>query len=167
MALGCLLFGWRAESRRIREGAQILIATRSDGAVAISQNNGPSAELATPSADRIPIFFLFRTQGAAELVMTGALRRLSQERRDEQNRWYLDLSVGQAAAAIKAEAKGLCFSFEVVHPHLKDAPIIGPGRRNWVRPSWARPLAVVCYHAVIIAASASIGLAAGLMAKGS
>ena len=77
--------------------------------------------------------FRFRAAGAAEAVMAGTRRRLANERMDESKIWFLDLSAGKAAAAIKAEAKGLSCSFAIIHPHLKDAPIVRSGQRRWAR----------------------------------
>lgn len=37
-------------------------------------------------------------------------------RMDAERLWYLDLRAGQAAAAIKAEARGLSYEFDVIHP---------------------------------------------------
>src|SRR5271166_3301606 len=50
---------------------------------------------------------------------------------DAEKLWYLDLSAGQAAAAIKAEARGLSYDFDVVHPELGAAPAASGNRHSW------------------------------------
>jgi hypothetical protein len=136
----------------------ISVIVRRDGAVAINRDNGPE----DADNDRTPVIFQFDAAAAAEAVMAGALRRLASERMDESERWYLDISARQAAAAIKAEAKGLSCSFAVVHPYLTDAPTVGSGGQSWTTRA-----AGMASYAIIMSAGALIGLVVGLMLKGS
>ncbi len=152
------LAGLFARKRRRARLSVISVAVRRDGAVAINGDSGADV------ADNIgiPVIFHFRASGAAEAVLAGALRRLASERMDESERWYLDISAGQAAAAIKAEAKGLSCSFAIIHPYLTDAPIVGSGRR-----SWARRTASIAPYATFMFAGGLIGFIVGFMLKGS
>ncbi len=79
---------------------------------------------------------------------------------DERQLWFLDLSAGQAAAAIKAEAKGLSYSFAVIHPYLADGPIVGSGKR-----SWTRRVASMAPYVILTSAGALIGLIVGFVLK--
>jgi hypothetical protein len=130
-----------AGKRRRSPVFTIFVIARSDGAVAIER--GDAAASALSETYWTPVIFHFREPGAAEAVMSGARRRLTNERRDESGFWYLGMSSGQVAAAIKTEAKGL-YSFEVIHPHLSEAPIVGADGRSWARrAAGVAPLAIV------------------------
>ena len=94
--------------------------------------------------------------------MAGALRRLADAHMDERKLWFLDLSPGQAAAAVKAEAKGLACSFTIIHPYLEDAPIVGSDGRSRKR----RALSLASY-AIVLSAGALIGFILALMLKAS
>jgi hypothetical protein len=96
------LAGLFARERRKGRLSVISVIVRRDGAVAIKHDN----DLEGAEKGRTPVIFHFRAPGAAEAVVAGALRCLANERVDESKLWYLDISAGQAAAAIKAEAKG-------------------------------------------------------------
>ena len=152
------LAGLFARKRRTSLLSMISVIVRRDGAVAIKCNNGPE----DADNDRTPVVFQFHAPATAEAVMAGALRRLAGERMDESERWYLDISAGQAAAAIKAEAKGLSCSFAIIHPYLTDAPIVGSDGR-----SWARRATSIASYAIIMSAGVLIGLVVGLLLKGS
>jgi hypothetical protein len=148
-----------AGKRRADTLSTIFVIARSDGVVAIDRasvaTDAPSAAYWTP------VVFRFREPGAAEAVMAGARRRLANERRDESDFWYLDMSAGQAAATLKAEAKGLCLSFEVIHPYQGDAPTIGAEKR-----SWATRVAGVARYALVLLMGGIIGLIVGIALKG-
>jgi hypothetical protein len=152
------LAGLFAGKRRKSLLSMISVIVRRDGAVAIKRGNGPE----DADNDRTPVIFQFDAAATAEAVMAGALRRLASERMDDGKLWYLDISAGQAAAAIKAEAKGLSCSFAIIHPYLTDAPTVGSDGRNWARR--ARSMAS---YAIVMSAGALIGLVVGLMLKGS
>jgi hypothetical protein len=145
----------RGRSRR----SKISVVARSDGAVAISRDSVAAAN--GPSDDRTPVVFHFRTPDAAEAVVAGALQRLNMVRMDESKRWFLEISAGQVAAAIKAEAKGLSYSFAVIHPYLADGPIVGSGK-----PSWATRVAGMAPYAIFTLAGVVVGLIAGFALKG-
>ena len=147
-------------ARRRRRGllSMISVSVRRDGAVAVKRDNGPE----DADHDRTPVIFEFEAAATAEAVMAGVLRRLAGERMDESERWYLDISAGQAAAAIKAEAKGLSCPFAIIHPYLTDAPTVGTDGRIWAK----RAAGLLCY-ATAMSAGALIGLVVGLMLKGS
>ena len=134
----------------------ISVSVRRDGAVAIERDNGPE----DACQDRTPVIFEFEAAATAEAVMGGAVRRLAGERMDENERWYLDISAGQAAAAIKAEAKGLSCPFAIIHPYLTDAPTVGSGGRNSTKRARG-PLS----YAIVMFAGALIGLIVGLLLK--
>jgi hypothetical protein len=136
----------------------ISVIVRRDGAVALDLDG--SVEDA--ESGRAPVIFRFRAGGVAEAVMAGALRRLADAHMDERQLWFLDLSAGQAAAAVKAEAKGLACSFAVIHPYLEDAPIVGSdGRRRKRRAS------SLASYAAVLSAGALIGFILALMLKAS
>jgi hypothetical protein len=121
------LDGLFARKRGRSRASTISIVVRRDGAVALDLDG--SVEGA--ESGRAPVIFRFRAGGAAEAVLAGAVRRLADARMDERKLWFLNLSAGQAAAAVKAEAKGLACSFAIIHPYLEDAPIIGSDGRSW------------------------------------
>jgi hypothetical protein len=152
------LAGLFARKRRRGRLSVISVIVRRDGAVAINGDSGPTGA----DKGRTPVIFHFRAPGAAEAVMAGALRRLANERMDESKLWYLDISAGQAAAAIKAEAKGLSCSFAIIHPYLTDAPVVGSSGRIWAR----RATSMTSY-AIILSAGGLIGFIVGFMLKGS
>jgi len=152
------LAGLFARERRKGRLSVISVIVRRDGAVAIKHDN----DLEGAEKGRTPVIFHFRAPGAAEAVVAGALRRLANERVDESKLWYLDISAGQAAAAIKAEAKGLSCSFAIIHPCLTDAPIVGSSGRIWERRATN-----MTSHAIILSAGGLIGFILGFMLKGS
>jgi hypothetical protein len=149
------LFGRRGRRSPL---SKVSVSVRRDGAVAVKRDNGPE----DADHDRTPVIFEFEAAATAEAVMAGALRRLAVERMDENKRWYLDISAGQAAAAIKAEAKGLSCPFAIIHPYLMDAPTVGSGGRVW-----ATRAAGLLTYAIVMSVGALIGLVVGLMLKGS
>lgn len=151
------LAGLFARKRRKGRLCEISVIVRRDGAVAIKHDNG----LEGADTGSTPVIFHFRAPGAAEAVLAGALRRLANERVDESKLWYLDISAGQAAAAIKAEAKGISCSFAIIHPYLTDAPIVGSSGRIWER----RATSMTSY-AIILSAGGLIGFIVGFMLKG-
>ncbi|WP_146030129.1 hypothetical protein [Methylocella silvestris] len=103
-----------------------------------------------------PVMFAFRSVEEADAVMVGARRRLAGDARQTDG-WLAGVSAGRAAADIKAEAKGLSYSFEVIHPALKGAPILGGRGRGW---AWR--LAVAAFYAIVLAAAALTGLVIGI-----
>lgn len=141
----------------------IFVVARGDGAVAIDGDGAPAngASLG-PDSDRTPVVFHFQTPDAARAVIAGALRRLAVERVDESRRWFLDMSSGQVAATIKAEAKGLGFSFTVIHPEFAGGPVIGSGARSWTRLA-----ASIAPYVVFTLAGMLGGMLIGFMLKGS
>lgn len=149
----------RARPRRRSRLSTIFVVARSDGAVAIG-DKGATSNGSLPEGERTPVVFRFQTAGAAEAVIAGALQRLAIERMDETRRWFLDISPGQAASAIKAEAKALSYSFSVIHPYLADGPIVGTGKR-----SWRRRIAGMTPYAIFTLAGALIGLVIGFALK--
>jgi hypothetical protein len=152
------LAGLFARRRRRSQLSMISVSVRRDGAVAIKCDSGPEDS----DHDRTPVIFEFEAAATAKAVMAGALRRLAGERMDESGGWYLDMSAGQAAAAIKAEAKGLSCPFAIIHPYLTDAPTVGTDGR-----AWAKHAAGLISYAVVMSAGALIGLVVGLMLRGS
>ncbi|ACK52256.1 hypothetical protein Msil_3350 [Methylocella silvestris BL2] len=144
------LFG--SSARAHRAAANIFVMMRSDGAVMISRApspaGGPSVGVATP------VVFAFRSVEEADAVMAGTRQRLETPQADG---WLAGVSAGQAATGVKAEAKGLSYSFEVIHPNLKGAPIIGGRRRG---RAWR--LAVAAFYAIVLSAVALTGLVIGL-----
>ncbi len=132
----------------------IFVLTRADGAVMIGRDKTPEADSVPASDDlKMPIVFAFRSVDAADAVLAGARLRLAKAAEDDAG-WLRGISAGQAAAAIKNEARGLSHEFDVIHPHLGEEP---PARKRsaleWV-------FYVVAY-AVIIAGGALIGLVVG------
>jgi hypothetical protein len=154
--------GLIARPRRRNRLSKIFVVARSDGAVAINCDS-VAAPNSPPLSDKdsTPVVFHFRTPGAAEAVMAGALQRLNMERMDESKCWFLEISPGQVAAAIKAEAKGLSYSFAVIHPYLADGPIVGSGKR-----SWARRATGMAPYAIFTLAGVVAGLIIGFALKG-
>ena len=150
------LTGFFARRRRRGPLSMISVSVRRDGAVSIERDNGPQGA----DHDRTPVIFEFEATATAEAVMGGALRRLAGERMDESERWYLDISAGQAAAAIKAEAKGLSCPFAIIHPYLTDAPTVGSGGRSSTKRAGG-----LLPYAIVMSAGALIGLVVGLLLK--
>ncbi len=148
-------FGRRRSRGRV---STISVTVRRDGAVSIRSD----ASQEGVENNRTPVIFRFRASDAAEAVMAGAQRRLAGERMDESGLWYLHLSAGQAAAAIKTEAKGLSCSFAVIHPYLADAPIVGSAERDW-----SSRTARLASYAIVMSAGVLVGLVIGLMLKAS
>ncbi len=149
-----------AGGRRESPVSTISVIARGDGAVAIERGVDSAAELLS-EIYRTPVVFRFRTPGAAEVVMAGARRRLANERIDESDFWYLHASAGHVAAAIKTEAKSLCYAFAIVHPYLKDAPTVGTDKKRWKRRA-----AAIAPYALSMSAGGMIGLIAGFLLKG-
>jgi hypothetical protein len=149
--------GWAGSSSGQSEASNlnITVIARGDGAIAI--DCGAALASASSNIFSTPVVFRFREPGAADAVINGCRRRLANERTDASEFWYLDTSAGQVAAAIKAEAKGLCCSFAVVHPYLSDAPIIRAHRRSGARRRFV--------YAIIFGAGALIGLIGGFALK--
>jgi hypothetical protein len=67
---------------------------------------------------------------AAEAVLTGARLRLANAAQDA-NGWLRAISAGQAAAAIKAEARGLSHGYDVIHPNVRAPKEIAAGFGWW------------------------------------
>ncbi len=102
--------------------ALIFVLTRADGAVMIGRGKTPEADGVPASEDlKMPVVFAFRSVDAADAVLAGARLRLAKAAADAGG-WLRGVSAGQAAAAIKAEAQGLSHEFDVIHPHLGEAP---------------------------------------------
>lgn len=153
-----------SRNRRAKRCSTIAIVVRSDGAVAIDidgEKPGAGGPRVASSSDIKPVVIHFRTPGAAESVSSGAHRRLAAERTDASGQWYLNISAGQAAAAVKGEAKALSYSFEVVHPYLRGAPTV-----RTARPDWRRRSPKLALYALMTSAAALIGLVAGVLIKG-
>jgi hypothetical protein len=100
----------------------IFVLTRADGAVMIGRDKTPEADSVPASDDlKMPIVFAFRSVDAADAVLAGARLRLAKAAEDDAG-WLRGISAGQAAAAIKNEARGLSHEFDVIHPHLGEEP---------------------------------------------
>lgn len=134
--------------------ARILIMVRSNGAVMVDRAEASAPQTAAGFATLV--IFEFRSSEEADAVMAGARRRLASEARQADG-WLAGVSARQAASEVKAEAKSLRYSFAVIHPNLRDAPIIG-----WPRHRGAWRMAVMVIFALIFSAAALIGLVIGL-----
>lgn len=153
---GAKLFGGGFAGRaHDRAGVVLSITVRGDGAVAINRGSPDDSE-----RNATPVIFRFRLPAEAEAVVAGALRRLAGQRRVESGGWLFDASAGEVAAAIKAEAKGLSFSFAVIHPLIADGPVVSSRRQ-----SRARRVAAHAPYALLLGAGALVGLVVGLMLK--
>jgi hypothetical protein len=96
----------------------IFVITRGDGAVIIGRDKTPVVETIPVTDDvKLPVVFAFRSVHAADVVLTGARARLAKAEQGADG-WLQGISAGQAAAAIKAEAGGLSYDFDTIHPQI-------------------------------------------------
>ncbi len=118
----------------------------SNGAVTVVRDQTPGASALDTLPDvSMPVVFAFRSAAAAEAVLAGARTRLAQKAQPSGD-WYTNVSAGQVAAAVKAEATAFAYDFDIGHPGAGVAARPGHG--------WA--------WGIYIAAPCCIGLVLGL-----